>query len=124
MAVLNRHHDPHAVGVSIGRGTKWGNDYVIGRDGTRDQCIDRFEVDVRNNPELMAAARVELKGQNLICSCAPRRCHGDVWDRIANEVEGQAPSRPPPPAQLDLLGDDSLALAQPAPARSRADRYR
>jgi hypothetical protein len=29
--------------VYVGRGTPWGNPFVMGRDGDRDEVCDRFE---------------------------------------------------------------------------------
>lgn len=58
--------------VYIGRGSPWGNPFKIGRDGTRDEVCDRFEREVLPTLDLSP-----LKGKNLICFCAPQRCHGD-----------------------------------------------
>ncbi len=66
----------------IGRPSKWGNPYIIGRDGDRDQVIDRYEEWLPAQPELMAALH-ELRGMVLGCWCAPRRCHGDPLARLA-----------------------------------------
>jgi hypothetical protein len=38
MTVLNK-RDSNARGVYIGRPSKWGNPFVIGRDGTRADVI-------------------------------------------------------------------------------------
>lgn len=74
--------------VYIGRPTKWGNPFVIGRDGTRQQVIEKFDRWICQQPELIAAARSELKGKRLVCWCAPELCHGDTLAAIA---EGQFP---------------------------------
>jgi hypothetical protein len=37
--VLNKRTDTHDGAVYIGRGSKWGNPFVIGRDGTRAEVI-------------------------------------------------------------------------------------
>jgi len=74
-------------GVYIGRPSKWGNPFQVDHFGgyTRAEAIERFESYLRNNPRLMAAAKRELRGRDLICWCAPKACHGDVLLRIANE---------------------------------------
>lgn len=77
--------DPDARGVYIGRPSKWGNRYVIGRDGTREEVISKFEAWVRSQPELVAEIKRELRGQDVICWCDPLACHGHVLVRIANE---------------------------------------
>jgi len=72
-------------GVYIGRPSKWGNPFVIGPDGTREDVVKKFEEYLMLNPKLMEAAKQELKGKDLVCFCAPLSCHGDVLSRIANE---------------------------------------
>jgi hypothetical protein len=83
MAVLNKRNTSN--GVYIGRPSKWGNPFVIGKDGTREDVVRRFEQYLLSNPALIEAARKELKGKDLICFCAPLACHGDILHRIANE---------------------------------------
>lgn len=83
MQVLNKRVSED--GVYIGRPSKFGNPFVIGRDGARDDVVRKYEEFVRSRPELMEAAKRELRGKNLVCWCAPYACHGDVLLRIANE---------------------------------------
>lgn len=73
--------------VCIGRPSKWGNPFVIGRDGTRDEVIARYEAWLLEQPELVDAL-AELAGKTLGCWCAPRACHGDVLARLANAQPG------------------------------------
>ncbi len=73
--------------VYIGRPSKWGNPFVIGRDGTRDEVVARYEAWLLEQPELVAALP-ELAGKTLGCWCAPRACHGDVLARLANAQPG------------------------------------
>lgn len=73
--------DPHQV--YIGRPSKWGNPFVIGKDGDRAVVIAKYEAWVKTQPALMAALP-ELKGKTLGCFCAPQPCHGDVLARLAN----------------------------------------
>ncbi|MEU6721661.1 DUF4326 domain-containing protein [Nonomuraea sp. NPDC046802] len=70
--------------VYIGRPSKWGNPFVIGRDGNREQVIARYEQWLTEQPQLLAALH-ELTGKILGCWCAPRPCHGDVLARLANQ---------------------------------------
>jgi len=81
--VLNRRALPRgkwpADTVYCGRGSPWGNPFKIGQDGTRDEVCDKFERDVL--PGLDVAP---LKGKNLVCWCAPLRCHCDALLRKAN----------------------------------------
>jgi len=63
----------------IGRPSKWGNPFVIGPDGTREQVIQKYE------EYLFTSGLIndihELKGKILGCWCRPYRCHGDVLVR-------------------------------------------
>lgn len=68
--------------VYIGRGKggstgEWGNPFVIGRDGDRDEVVAKYAAMIRNDPALQVKVR-ELKGKRLGCFCAPAACHGDV----------------------------------------------
>ncbi len=77
--VYNRHSGYPRNAVYIGRGTPWGNPFIIGKDGTRDEVCDKFEKEILPNLDISF-----LKGKNLLCSCAPQRCHGDSILRKAN----------------------------------------
>jgi hypothetical protein len=80
--------------VRIDRQTRWGNRYVIGRDGTREEVIAKCEAAFRR--QLAAEAEVGLtrlrddlrglRGKRLFCWCAPLACHGHVLARLAEEV--------------------------------------
>ena len=69
--------------VYVGRPSKWGNPFVIGRDGTRDEVIAKYRVWIVRQPALMAALP-ELRDKSLICWCSPNRCHADVLIELAN----------------------------------------
>ena len=88
--VVNRHYKPYTK--YIGRGTKFGNDYRIGPDGTREDVIAKHKKDFYNNPELQEAVWVELRGEIIGCSCKPLACHGDTYveyirNRMSNNNE-------------------------------------
>ncbi len=61
--------------VYIGRGSKWGNRYIVG-PLTRREAIERYEADLADSPLLKELE--ELRGKFLVCHCAPLPCHGDV----------------------------------------------
>lgn len=69
--------------VYIGRPSKWDNPFKIGRDGTREQVIEKYRAWLLQQPELMAALP-ELRGKVLGCWCHPQACHGDVLVELAN----------------------------------------
>ncbi len=69
--------------VYIGRPSKWGNPFIIGRDGDRLAVLKKYECWLTSHPELLAALH-ELTGKRLGCFCKPARCHGDILARWAN----------------------------------------
>lgn len=69
--------------VYIGRPSKWGNPFVIGPDGTRDEVIAKYRAWLLAQPALVAALP-ELKNKTLGCWCAPQACHGDVLVDLSN----------------------------------------
>ena len=72
--------------VYIGRPSKWGNPYVIGRDGTREEVLQKYEEHVRSSKILMRALP-SLDGKVLGCWCYPKPCHGDVLIKILEELK-------------------------------------
>lgn len=82
--VLNKRWATQATdAVYIGRGSKWGNPFVIGRDGDRAAVITKYEHWLRSQHHLLRALD-ELHGRDLVCFCAPLPCHGDLLSRLAN----------------------------------------
>lgn len=75
--------------VYIGRGTPFGNPYIIGPDGSREEVIakyktyfyERIERDERFLRQVMT-----LKNKVLGCHCKPLACHGDI---IKDFLEGK-----------------------------------
>ncbi|MCF4130102.1 DUF4326 domain-containing protein [Methylobacterium sp. SyP6R] len=80
--VLNKRTDAHDGAVYIGRGSKWGNLFVIGRDGTRAEVIAKYVVWLADQHHLLRALD-ELRGRDLLCWCAPLACHGDLLKYLA-----------------------------------------
>lgn len=78
--VVNKYRESYDV--YIGRGSIWGNPFVLERDGSREEVIAMFEEYYLRSPELKARVG-SLKGKRLGCFCAPTACHGDVLARYA-----------------------------------------
>lgn len=79
-AVYNKYaKDVPPGAASIMRGTPYGNPFVIGPDGDRDEVCDKFERDVLPGLDVS-----DLRGKDLVCCCKPKRCHGDSILRKAN----------------------------------------
>jgi hypothetical protein len=85
--VFNKRFEDPIDAVYVGRPSEFGNPFVIGRDGTRDEVVDKYRGWLMGQPELVEKAKQQLAGKNLVCWCAPARCHADVLLEIANHRE-------------------------------------
>lgn len=86
------HNKRDRYDVYIGRPSIWGNPFAIGRDGTRQQVLMKYEAKLRVlnimlNGALFEYIRTELAGKTLGCWCAPQPCHGDILAFIAQGGE-------------------------------------
>ncbi len=87
MKVLNKYIDKLKItadDIYIGRPSIWGNPFITGKDGTREQVIEKHKIWIKQNTYLLSRIH-ELKGKNLICFCAPKTCHGDILLELANK---------------------------------------
>ena len=71
--------------VYIGRGSKWGNPFVIGVHGTRGKVLRLYREYIQSRPDLMASLH-ELKGKTLGCHCKPKPCHGDILVELVMQL--------------------------------------
>jgi len=85
--VINCRDKKEPYDVYIGRPSLWGNPFVIGPDGDRDDVIRKYKEYLKANPGLVEKAKETLRGKVLGCWCAPEACHGDVLAAIANSSE-------------------------------------
>lgn len=104
--------------VKVDRTTKWGNPFVVGRDGTAAECVEAFGFLAGEEASLQVLARVlvppaglaaaekmlaelqtdptPLQGKNLACWCSLEQpCHADVLLRMANRQRHNAEVRRP-----------------------------
>lgn len=77
--------------VRIDRKTKWGNPFIIGKDGTREEVIRKYADWLLDQPHLMSSLH-ELKGKRLGCWCHPSPCHGDILAKLANATPSKKSS--------------------------------
>ncbi|SDP92274.1 protein of unknown function [Phyllobacterium sp. YR620] len=87
--------------VHVARPGPWGNPFIVGKDGDREQCVDLYTallsglLALAKSPDIEAlkASRSyvgthldELRGKNLACWCAldGKPCHADILLKIAN----------------------------------------
>lgn len=68
--------------VYIGRPGPWGNPFEIGKDGTREEVIQKYREWIQTEPLLMQEVS-SLSGKVLGCWCAPKPCHGDILAELA-----------------------------------------
>ena len=105
-AVINLNREPrlrdafehaHVVNntVLVDRRTKWGNPWRVGRDGTREEVIARYRMELWRHiraGEIALEELAELDGCWLACWSDPP-CHGDVLARAAEWAAGMLADR-------------------------------
>ena len=95
MTVLNMYHEGQHQpwgSINIMRGSIFGNPFRIGIHGGRDAVVDKCEAYLRKRVEIDPVFAEEVRqlfGKDLYCCCAPERCHGDVLEEIAGELQEQ-----------------------------------
>ena len=62
----------------------FANPFKVGKDGTREECIEKYREWLLSQPDLVEKARRELRGKILGCWCNPRACHGEVIVEIVD----------------------------------------
>jgi hypothetical protein len=87
--------------VNVARPGPWGNPFIVGRDGTREECVRLYElllsglVCLTKQPsgadqiaarDYVAGHLSELTGKDLACWCRldGKPCHADILLRLAN----------------------------------------
>jgi hypothetical protein len=63
--------------VYVGRPSKWGNPFIIGKHGNREEVVEKYGRWICDQPELLNSLD-ELKGKDLVCWCAPNLCHAMI----------------------------------------------
>ena len=89
MKVLNKRDASVSTSIYIGRGSAWGNPFVIGEDGDRAEVIEKYRryaywkwvEDQGYGVDWLEP----LRGKDLVCFCAPLACHGDVLLEMIGE---------------------------------------
>jgi hypothetical protein len=84
MKVLNLRTRSVSMGTRVDRQTKWGNPFIIGKDGTREDVIAKHKRWLNEQIKLGRLDPTELRGQDLLCWCAPAPCHADTLIELAN----------------------------------------
>ena len=82
--VLNKNTDdipPDAV--YVGRPSKWGNPFVVGRVGSREEVVAKYADWLDGMIHNGRLDLDELQGKDLVCFCAPLPCHADILLELA-----------------------------------------
>ena len=72
--------------IYIGRPSIYGNPYIVGIHGSRQECIHAFKQLILQNRSLLALIP-SLCGKTLGCWCKPNACHGDILAELADEKD-------------------------------------
>lgn len=73
--------------VYMGRPSIWGNPFIIGRHGTREEVIKKYKEYLLNDPLLMSEI-MSLRGKVLGCFCKTNEaCHVDVIIEVIEALE-------------------------------------
>ena len=91
--VMNMNRDSHilkyatdaGIYVRCDRFSEWGNPFVMGVDGSRDEVIFNFEKHYLPFKRGLMSKISELKGKALGCHCYPERCHCEILSKLAND---------------------------------------
>jgi hypothetical protein len=74
--------------VYIGRGSRFGNPFYMHSESERDKVCKQFEeywlVKMNADKVVEKIEKDYLKDKDLVCWCAPKRCHGDFLLKWAN----------------------------------------
>lgn len=73
--------------IYIGRPSEWGNPFVIGKDGDRDEVVEKYTKYLYDRVEREGSTLIlklyKLHGKTLGCFCSPLKCHGHVLAEAA-----------------------------------------
>lgn len=90
--------------VKVARPSPWANPYRVGRDGTVEECVEKFRADCESGEILehvcerwrtpygddhwdMRTWLGVLRGRDLACWCPlDKPCHADVLLELANQA--------------------------------------
>ena len=68
--------------------SNFANPYKIGKDGTRDEVIQKYKTYITEklkNDISLQRELIGMKGKNLGCWCFPEPCHGNVLLKLIDE---------------------------------------
>jgi len=92
--VLNMNRDLHllrfaterSLYVRCDRFSEWGNPFIMGPDGDREEVCNNFEQYYMPFKRGLLSKISSLKGKALGCHCYPERCHCETLKTLADEA--------------------------------------
>ena len=73
------------LAVRVDRGTRYGNPFVLGEDGDRNEVCDAYRLHYLPHKPSIAERAGDLVGKVLVCHCYPERCHAESLVKLARE---------------------------------------
>ena len=70
--------------------SNFANPFKIGKDGTRDEVIEKYKIYITKKLKenvLLQEELLKMKGKNLGCWCAPEPCHGNVLIELLSKSD-------------------------------------
>jgi ParB-like chromosome segregation protein Spo0J len=77
--------EAEGLAVRVDRGTRYGNPFVLGEDGDRNEVCDAYRLHYLPHKPSIAERAGDLVGKVLICHCYPERCHAEYLVKLARE---------------------------------------
>lgn len=114
---------PNVNYVYVGRPSKWGNPFRIGKDGTREEVIAKYREWVQRQPALMDSLH-ELRGMRLGCYCFPLDCHADVLAELAEKGAERGDSERPEGGSITEVGPEASDTTPWGTQEGRKERER
>ena len=76
----------------IGRGSVFGNPFKIGKDGTREEVIEKYQYYLIRPEAMGILDRIYDLPEDAIlgCYCKPKACHGDIIIKIWKELHNES----------------------------------
>ncbi len=84
---LLRFAQEHGKYMRCDRFSDWGNPFVMGADGDRNEVCDNFEAHYFPYKKGLLQKIHTLKGMALGCHCYPERCHCETLKNLADETQ-------------------------------------
>lgn len=77
--------ESEGLAVRVDRGTRYGNPFVLGEDGDRNEVCDAYRLHYLPHKPSIAERAGDLLGKVLVCHCYPERCHAESLVKLAKE---------------------------------------